>query len=219
MTDFKGLRVARQGKIYLFIAFCMVSILVLGAGIAQSDIYLRPNSAKDDSAKTDDSSGSNGRVFLRRNYEREDRSRVVQPRVQYGSRLDRSGLKNQTLAGLKNLDAWRKSGRTPKTPGELQAYALATRAPTMVKIIEESERTNARLARQNAVRDQKNARLERAKSLGATAKKMADARLNVSTLNVSKANGGAPKKRVVNTVYRRAPTTLSKPKKVFRDYR
>ena len=231
MTDLKGLRVRAAGKIYSYWVVFVLLALAMGAGIAQSDIYLRPNDSKNGSARGTDAPKSNPTIFLKRNNkQKETRPTTNAGRVDYGGRLDLSGLRRQTLWSLNNLDAWRKADRDPQTPGEILSYANAMRAPDMARMIQERERSAAQIEKQKAARDarfERNLRLaandprsmDRANALLAAGKSLGagDGR-GVAAGRTAQAQQAAPAQRV-RTIYRRSPTTLSKPRKVFRDYR
>lgn len=114
----------------LFPVLMVVFIVCFGAGVAQSDIFVRQNS--DDKAKTGEV--RSGGVYLR---PFRDNDKALQKNTaRYRSQVVTDVQQRVLNEDLKLLQAWTKAERKPRTAEEILSYARAHRAPALMDVLQ-----------------------------------------------------------------------------------
>ena len=192
----------------------------LGAGVAQSDIFVRQTHDNNNQEETGVS--QNKSIFLRpfKSKEIEGRSKL------YRSRRNTAGIQRQIEKELQTLEYWQKRKVGPRDDLEHKSYAFAMRASTRASMLKDRAVAKARM---DAAREQRRLKAQQyieATSADLEAVRRADAliedgqgkRSGVAGVrtNYGARNSSTTKLR---RVYRKPSTDLEKPHRVFRNYR
>lgn len=195
----------------------VVFVLCFGAGVAQSDIFVRQG---DDKANNRDSGGGN--IFLRpfkkndedskaRNWGRDSSRTVVTNREQRIVNED-----------LRLLQAWHKADRKPQTAEELLSYARAHRAEAKMMVLQKRAKVVPAIeaARAKRLEDYQRTLLAEAGDVDAVIAfdSMMAGQRSSGSRGAYQAYGSQQPARKVRTIYR-APQKDEGPTRVFRDYR
>lgn len=195
-----------------------------GAGIAQSDIFVRQTPQEEAGEEETPKKRS---IFLRP-FSKNDK-RVTAQQNLMKSRLNTEGIKRQIEQDLKTVNYWKKRDVGPRNLEEHRSYAYALRADARAIVLEQQEKARVRAANIKANNDA--AFMKRLKAetpdfegmLAEDAMILAERSGRATAVkSVYKSYGAttpSSSKPKVQRIYRKQDSTPEKPVKVFRDYR
>lgn len=108
-----------------------------GAGVAQSDIFVRQAPKKEQSQDNAEQKKQKKSIFLRP-FTSGSRSAKRQQNAlknRYGARLNTDGVRNKLVQDLNMLAYWQQNKRMPEGLTEMQAYATALRAENLASVL------------------------------------------------------------------------------------
>lgn len=186
-----------------------------GAGVAQSDIFLRQSPKAESKEEGGDKVSKKRGIFLRPFKKDSPKTSNVQTRFQ--AKLNVKGVRRQVEKDLKTLNYWRERETKPQNIEEMRSYAFALRVgerTTMLKERELERVAMVNLKRKHEVQFQKYllARNPNAMAANAVAEKK-------STVHTNYRGEASTTKKRVKRIYRKKEQTLEKPSRVIRDYR